>query len=242
MLNILKYFYNILRLNDNKLSFSIFTHLRVYKIWSKQKIIGKKPFEVELPWISIFSYLYLKKYLSKLKSLEINIFEYGSGGSSFFFLKNCSQLVSVEHDSEWYNKFTNEYIKNKKKWKYILSEPKNHKKLQPDYLNPLDYASAFSGYTSFDFSEYVKTIDEFPDYHFDIILIDGRSRLSCLYHAKNKIKKGGLIVLDNAERDRYFHLEILKSSEFELVVSHYGALMCSSGYVKTNIYRKINLR
>jgi hypothetical protein len=46
-------------------------------------------------------------------------------------------------------------------------------------------------------------IDKYPDCTFDIIIVDGRSRNHCIDHAIQKLKSGGSLILDNAERDEY---------------------------------------
>jgi predicted O-methyltransferase YrrM len=42
-----------------------------------------------------------------------------------------------------------------------------------------------------------------PDQSFDVIVADGRARPACLRVAMPKLKPGGLLVLDNAERPWY---------------------------------------
>mgnify|MGYP002282580474 CR=1 FL=1 len=37
----------------------------------------------------------------------------------------------------------------------------------------------------------------------DLILVDGRARPECLFMSLDKLKSGGLMVLDNSERERY---------------------------------------
>ena len=49
----------------------------------------------------------------------------------------------------------------------------------------------------------MKTIDEYPDASFDLVLVDGRARLSCLSHTVRKIRTGGYLVLDDCERTNY---------------------------------------
>ena len=46
---------------------------------------------------------------------------------------------------------------------------------------------------------YVSAIQDFPDEHFDFILIDGQCREECLAAAVPKLKRDGLVVLDNAD-------------------------------------------
>ena len=57
------------------------------------------------------------------------------------------------------------------------------------------------------FFDYASFIDQYPDNYFDLILIDGRARPSCFMHAAAKVKHGGYVVLDNAERVSYAYVE-----------------------------------
>jgi predicted O-methyltransferase YrrM len=75
-----------------------------------------------------------------------------------------------------------------------------------------------------DFALYVKQIDEFPDEYFDIILIDGRARPSCIKRSVSKVKPGGLLILDNSEREYYLakaieYLKAFQRNEFYGLVS-----------------------
>ena len=54
------------------------------------------------------------------------------------------------------------------------------------------------------YEDYVKEIENYPDHYFDLVVIDGRARPSCIDHAKNKVKNGGVILLDQSERKHYF--------------------------------------
>ena len=53
------------------------------------------------------------------------------------------------------------------------------------------------------FEDYVLYINKWPDYFFDLVLVDGRSRLACLRAAINKVKLGGILMLDNSDYSRY---------------------------------------
>jgi predicted O-methyltransferase YrrM len=64
-------------------------------------------------------------------------------------------------------------------------------------------SKTFKEYKGYSFKNYVKLINKYPDYHFDIVFVDGRSRVACIKHALKKIKNGGVLILDNSERDEY---------------------------------------
>ena len=51
---------------------------------------------------------------------------------------------------------------------------------------------------------YYNVCKQFPDEYFDLILVDGRNRKGCIIQSLSKLKKGGILMLDNAERS-YYH-------------------------------------
>jgi len=58
---------------------------------------------------------------------------------------------------------------------------------------------------------YAYVCDGFPDEHFDFVLVDGRDRVKCIERIHPKIKHGGILMLDNSEREEYQSgLQILK--------------------------------
>jgi hypothetical protein len=52
-------------------------------------------------------------------------------------------------------------------------------------------------------ADYAKSIDAFPDGRFQIIVVDGRARPSCIEHAIPKLDNSGVLILDNSERSHY---------------------------------------
>src|SRR3990167_4328675 len=50
---------------------------------------------------------------------------------------------------------------------------------------------------------YYSIANLFPDEYFDLILVDGRNRKGCILHAIRTLKRGGVLMLDNAERPYY---------------------------------------
>jgi hypothetical protein len=73
-----------------------------------------------------------------------------------------------------------------------------------DPSDPRCYASADLAFPCFSFANYAKAIDPYPDGYFDIVLVDGRARPSCLMHAIPKLSKKGVVIVDNTERGYYW--------------------------------------
>ena len=136
----------------------------------------------------------------------MRVFEYGSGGSTLFWINNVQEVVSVEHDTAWYSimnkNFEEKAVQN---LKYILAEPVNDPQNPgKQFESPDDYISSDSAYKGKSFEQYAKTIDSYPDNYFDIVVVDGRARPSCIKHGIPKLKKNGWLVIDNSERKYYF--------------------------------------
>lgn len=91
-------------------------------------------------------------------------------------------------------------------YRFIAPEllPNSVASLPVDVADPTSYRSGAGDYLNYSFKKYVKSIDEYPDGYFDLILVDGRARPSCILHSIPKLKSGGLLVVDNAERSYYF--------------------------------------
>ncbi len=66
-------------------------YLRYLPAW------GRWPADVEQPWISFGAIDFLTRHLRP----DTCVFEFGSGGSSFFFARRAGQVLSVENDAVW---------------------------------------------------------------------------------------------------------------------------------------------
>ena len=161
-----------------------------------------------IPWITFDAARFLRQTLKDRPRLKV--FEYGCGGSTLFWGSLRATCISIEHDLDW--------IQRLEGWKAKLPDPAaislrhippdplmevRPASVVPDLADPDAYLSdwqIFSGYT---FRAYAAAIDAFPDGHFDVVLVDGQARPSCLKHAAPKVRPGGYLILDNAEVERY---------------------------------------
>jgi hypothetical protein len=135
----------------------------------------------------------------------MKVFEYGSGGSTLFWAGHVKEVISVEHDKQWYDKLANELrLQEIGNVKYILAEAEQDVDFSSKKIdNPADYISGDSSFTGKNFSTYVQQIEKYPDEYFDIVIVDGRSRPSCIVHAMRKVKTNGFLIIDNSEREYY---------------------------------------
>lgn len=243
MMSFLSYLRSTYRLNKGWSDLSLLKHRKIYIEWLNQIESKKTPLDLELPWITIIAKDHIDDFLKTKSKSDVKVFEFGSGGSSLFFLKYSNQVVSVEHDKKWFELVSNK-VKQKSVagWTGQLIEPESieknsHSKL--DAGNPQHYYTTDEIFLNCTFKDYASYIDKFPDNYFDIVLVDGRSRPSCIYHSINKVKKGGLLILDNAEREYYLSKKIINENKFKMIVSSYSAIICHNAFSQTNIYSKI---
>ena len=108
------------------------------------------------------------------------VLEFGSGSSTLWFAKHTKNLVSVEHHPDWFKKIG----------ELLIS------KSECNTVNLILHERP-----------YYTICNQFPDNYFDLILVDGRNRSGCIKHSIRTLKRGGVLMLDNAER-RYYRKAI----------------------------------
>lgn len=186
-----------------------------------------------LPWFTFDAINYLAARIAP----GWRVFEYGSGGSTLFWLKHGTEVVSIEHDSQWFERLR-EHLRQylRVDYRLVLPEPGAHCDMTLDSISdPHCYLSSNSQFADMNFRRYASQIDEFPDQYFDMVVVDGRARPSCVMHSISKVKIGGLLVLDNADRDYY--LKHVRPSLAAFAVHQFrGAAPGSQIYTQTNVY------
>ncbi len=132
------------------------------------------------------------------------VFEYGSGGSTRYWLrKGAARVVSIEHDPQWFAIMQTHAASPTVELRLVEAEH-DHAAIDADRADPAAFVSDGPRFRAHRFTRYVQQIDGFPDASFDVVLVDGRARPSCIVHAAPKVKRGGLLIVDNADRDYYF--------------------------------------
>jgi SAM-dependent methyltransferase len=111
--------------------------------------------------------------------------EWGSGRSTQWFAARLRQLVAVEHNAQWYEQVSQQFQQlglNNVDYRLIPLEHPSEEPTRPIY-NPVPH--------------YVAFVSEFPDAYFDFIEIDGHYRQACVIPAIQKLKPGGLLLIDD---------------------------------------------
>ena len=123
-----------------------------------------------IPWITYPAIEFLGKRINN----QLSVFEYGCGNSTLWWASRVKEIISVEHDKRWHDKFAPIVPIN-----VII----NHV--------VLEYGGAYAN----NITAHKKK--------FDIIVIDGRDRINCAVSAMDSIKKEGVIIWDNSDRRKY---------------------------------------
>lgn len=134
------------------------------------------------------------------------VFEWGSGGSTLYWLSCGAAVISVEHDREWYEIVRRQLPPDAPvEYRFIPPEPPANTDFDAEFdpSDPSRYHSNHAPLRWHTFHRYASQIDGFPERYFDLVVVDGRARPSCLVHAVSRVKAAGLLVLDNADREYY---------------------------------------
>jgi len=182
---------------------SSFLELKKWYYYYKRKDI-KTPLDYKIPWMTFGAIEYLSDYLQQ----NMEVFEYGSGGSTLFFSNKVKKIVSIEHDRNWYDYEIN-----------VLSKLKN---LELNLVLPEDTGRLKNyrkNYNNKFFDNYVNIIDNYEE--FDVIIVDGRQRNDCFKKAIKHIKKNGIIIFDNFDREYYQKsLKYINKNDFDIMNFH----------------------
>jgi predicted O-methyltransferase YrrM len=176
--------------------------LRFYSRWRKSlKAEGFSPYD-QFPWIVYEAIDWLESFLTR----DMQVLEWGSGGSTIFFAKRVHSVVTIEHDPEWYSTLFHQLRQGDiSNVRLVLCPPVESE------TGDEAYTSTDAAYRGLSFRSYTEAIDSYPDQFFDLVFVDGRARQACMRHAFIKIRPGGYLLLDNSDRPHYQNEKTLLS-------------------------------
>jgi predicted O-methyltransferase YrrM len=122
------------------------------------------------PWITQDSIAILT---TLLRPDDVGL-EMGSGRSTVWLAKRVRHLISLEHYAPWHEKVS--------------------RMMQDQHIGNVEYNCLSLG------GPYVNFIKAQADHTFDFILVDGPERDQCALACAPKLKPGGVLILDNANR------------------------------------------
>ncbi len=113
-------------------------------------------------------------FLNEKLNKTISIFEYGCGGSTKWLADKVSTIVAVEDHKEW-----KEFVEKEM--------PENVKII----FQPID--------NQYTYSKSIQTTQT----KFDLIIVDGKERNSCVENCLSNLNETGIIILDDSFREDY---------------------------------------
>lgn len=206
-----------------------------FRSWRASLRPGASPVESCLPWLTFRATTYLSAHTNP----GYKVFEYGGGGSTLFFLSRGAYVTTTEHDQGWFE-LLGKKIGASRFWAGALVLPVlRNPPSACDPSDPFSFGTSDEQLKDFEFTKYVQSIRAHPDAEFDIVCVDGRSRPACIALSRAKVKRGGLLILDNAERDTYARAAKLCTDGFEVVLDAPGSVPSCRWPSQTIIWKKL---
>lgn len=149
------------------------------------------------------------------------VFEYGSGQSTIYFANRVKKVITIELCTEKFEKY-----KQYNPHTYFVLPIKEERVFPYSHES---YGTTDKEFEYYNFEKYVNSIKKFRNNYFDIVFINGRSRASCIMTVIPKVKKGGIIILNDSERYVYQDAK-------ELFLKEYPHQEFGEGTRKTSIW------
>lgn len=158
----------------------------LFAIHDVEKLIA-----LDVPWWTYGAIDAVRAFLAERPAARV--FEYGSGASTAWLSTRAASVTSVEHHEGWHARV-----------RALVPDNVDLRLVPPDDRPAGDalYLSEKAGELGASFERYAREIDAAQG-PFDLVVIDGRARAACLWHARGHLAPGGLIVFDNSHRTRY---------------------------------------
>jgi predicted O-methyltransferase YrrM len=157
--------------------------LRRFAHWSPRYLFCRAALWLEQkrhpdhPWLAKEAIHILDSWLKKTDRGV----EWGAGRSTLWFARRVGQLVSVEHDLEWYN-HVSEWLEREG----VKNVSLEHRALQATMADSP--------------GPYVAVASDFERESLQFALVDGLLRDECALQIIDKLAPQGLLIVDNVER------------------------------------------
>ncbi|MEX0595958.1 MAG: FkbM family methyltransferase [Candidatus Paceibacterota bacterium] len=176
-----------------------------FKSYYRNEAVDK--FNNPIPWLTYPFITFVEPRLNQ----SMNVFEYGSGNSTFWFSLRVGKIVSLEHDKTWYNKLMNKM-------------PANVDLVYKELNSNGEYA------------EFIKETGE----KYDIVIVDGRDRVNCVKKSVGALSDRAVLVFDNSNVECYQEaMQFLKENNFKRI-DFYGISPITTISTCTTVFYKEN--
>ncbi len=147
---------------------------------------------LDVPWWTYGAIDAVEAWMAD-RSRPPRVFEYGSGASTVWLARRAGEVHSVEH----HRGFADHLRPRLEGMGQVTLQV-----VEPDRVSEPVVRSDKEGCQGLDFADYVASIHSVGG-EFDLIVIDGRARATCLLAARTHLAADGLVVFDNSWRRRY---------------------------------------
>jgi len=152
------------------------------------KELEKENWKLDLPMMTKKE---IEKTISYIKDKDI-VFEWGAGGSTYYFPQYVKRYISIEHDMNWFKIARNGIRK------------KNLKNVELYHIPPdLDIMSKEP--SEIKYRTYLDFIDTLQYRRYDVIIVDGRARAESAIKSLNYMDKNSVLIFHDYERKEYVH-------------------------------------
>ncbi len=159
--------------------------MRSFRHWTLRYIVDRVSQMIyqkrhpEHPWLTKSANYILSSYL---RPSDIGL-ECGAGKSTLWFAQCTSFLTSIEHNQHWYNR--------------VLKKLKERKLSNVDLLL-IETKDQYDDEDSGQVAAYIHAVERFKKESLDFVLVDGIYRDACANAVLDKIRPGGVLIIDNA--------------------------------------------
>jgi hypothetical protein len=175
-----------------------------------------------VPYYTPGAIVYLRKALECEDGKRL--FEWGSGKSTLWFASRVDLLVAIEHNLEWHEWVSQRLSRESP----VSAECRYIPPMSDSQMDGFSWERDWAHYETLGhapsrptYHNYMAAIDEFADEYFDVVCIDGRERVGCAVHAAPKVRRGGIMVLDDSNRPKYAEIFALQD-EWETIRYPFG--------------------
>lgn len=108
--------------------------------------------------------------------------EFGSGRSTLWLARRARRVTSVEHDPKWHEMVSRQLVQSGiSNVDYLFRERDRDEEMAHE-------------------SGYVRVATAIPEHSLDFVLVDGIYRVDCANAVLDRLRPGGLLILDDAQR------------------------------------------
>lgn len=155
-----------------------FRHWTPRYIWNRLALMAHERQHPDLPWLTRAMIENLDTWL---RPDDVGL-EFGSGRSTIWFAQRVGHLTSVEHHPGWYT---------------TVNDSLQGKRGGVKLTDCVDYHLCEDGSSEGAETNYVHVAKQMKSHSLDFCLIDGVARDHCALASLDKLKPGGILIIDN---------------------------------------------